>query len=107
MDPIVSRGLIYAATYISAVYFRREESLITILHAILLLILAYNSPSNIVKTALVAGPLMTFAEYICIKNHGMWYYNNTAGTIPYWLIFTWTLVAFFIIDVYRFMVKYA
>ena len=106
MNPIISRGLIYAATYISAVLFRENEVKIAIMHIILLAILAYMSPLNIIKSALITGPLMALTEYISIKNYNMWKYNNAVGTIPYWLIFTWTIVVFFIIDVFRFVQKY-
>ncbi len=106
MNPIISRGLIYAATYITAVIFRQNEMVVALLHMVLLGILSYMSPAHIVKTALIAGPLMTLAEYVSIKNYSMWKYNNTSGIIPSWLLITWVIVAFFIIDVYRFVQKY-
>ena len=106
MNPIISRGLVYAATYFSAILFRRSEMTVAILHLALLAILIYMSPADTVKAALIAGPLMTFAEYICITNYSMWKYNNATGPIPSWLLFAWTLVAFFIIDVFRFVKKY-
>lgn len=106
MNPIISRGLIYAATYISAVLFRQNEVVVALLHVALLGILAYMSPAYIVIASLIAGPLMTYAEYVSIKHYSMWKYNNAAGTVPMWLIFTWSIVAFFIIDVLRFVQKY-
>lgn len=106
MDNIVLKRVLllclYIATLVSALAFKAQESVIIVLHFVLLVaICAIHDRSVYVGLfALFIGLIMAGIECICIQQ-GIWSYHNVARMIPVWLPITWAIVSIFIIDVYK------
>jgi hypothetical protein len=100
--------VIYILTFISAIIFRKNEQVVAIFHFFLMVMmcLLHINRIGIIILCICLGIIMTIAEYICVRFFGMWKYSNTTNTLPFWLVFTWILVAFFFYDVHKYFSKF-
>lgn len=101
-----TNAIIYTATCISAVLLWRREWLVAVVHSVLLGVVAARAwvlDRERVFAVVCFAAVLTLVSYLCVAQFGMWRHEGAAMAIPLWMPFTWALVGFFAIDMYRYL----
>lgn len=102
-----TNAIIYTATCVSAVLLWRREWLVAVVHAVLLGVVVARAWVAVgragVFAALCFASVLTLVSYLCVAQFGMWRHAGATMAIPAWMPFTWALVGFFAIDMYRYL----
>lgn len=99
---------LFIATYISAIYFRKQELYSAIALLIILVTILILSKFSILSSIviIILGFLMAFTEWICVTKFNMWKYNYSYYQVPLWLPFAWSIsiiFAYYIIEITKTM----
>lgn len=95
--------LLYILTFVSVFLFSKEEHLVALFQLGIVIVVAalHFDNARLLCIALLFGIFMAFLEYVCVRYKIIWKYTYAKYRIPLWLPFTWTLVVFFVYDVFR------
>lgn len=101
----VLHAVMYIMTASTAMLFAKSEWTVFAVHAVIVLVLMHTSSSIKTTTAVMTGFVLSVTCYVCVVGPKMWTHSFSTYPIPVWMPLTWTIVAYYILDVHELMQK--